>query len=141
MVDNSDKADEQMPEVETEELRPRHKPVEVAAEVIDGPPEVRPADPEPKRIGRPAGAKDVQKRKTAVRAKRTIVVVERPIDPPVAQVEAYLPPPQQMPEQPSPRSLMREAHSMIMQAHHGRSEARRAHFQDNVMRCTSDFRF
>ena len=116
--------------------------VPLPAEVIDGPPQVLPAPPEPKRMGRPTGAKDAQKRKTPVRAKRAIVVVERPIAVPEAAApsESYAPsPPSPPPPPPSPRALMREAQSLILQAHHGRSESRRSHFQESVLRCTSAF--
>ena len=129
----------------------REAPREIApAEVIDGPPKVLPAPPEPKRMGRPTGAKDAQKRKTPVRAKRAVVVVEQPLSTPptpslsMPSPRSHIPPPPPaalLPlSMPSPRSLMREAQSMILQAHHGRTESRRAHFQDSVLRCTSDFR-
>ena len=123
-------------------------PREIApAEVVDGPPKVLPAPPEPKRMGRPTGAKDTQKRKTPVRAKRAVVVVEQPLSAPPTSMpspRSHIPPPPPaavLPlSMPSPRSLMREAQSLILQAHHGRTESRRVHFQDSVLRCTSDFR-
>ena len=118
-------------------------PLPAEAEVMDGPPQVLSAPPEPKRMGRPTGAKDAQKRKTPVRAKRAIVVVERPIAvpesaPPPPPV-SYAPPSPPSPPPPSPRALLREAQSLILQAHHGRSESRRSHFQESVFRCTSAF--
>ena len=137
---------EPLPEVvETDQGPPKRARVPEAAEVVDGPPVVLPAPPEPKRIGRPTGAKDAQKRKTPVRAKRIVeqpIVREPPQETPVVQAPAQESPVVPMPERlpdPSPRSLMREAQSLILQAHYGRSESRRAHFQDSVFRCTQQF--
>ena len=136
---------EPLPEVvETDQGPPKRARVPEAAEVVDGPPVVLPAPPEPKRIGRPTGAKDAQKRKTPVRAKRIVeqpIVQEPPQEAPVVQAQEsrvvqaqerrVTPVPERLPDS-SPRSLMREAQSLILQAHHGRSEARRVHFQDSV---------
>ena len=137
---------EPLPEVvETDQGPPKRARVPEAAEAVDGPPVVLPAPPEPKRVGRPTGAKDTQKRKTPVRAKR---IVEQPIvhepaqEAPVVQApvqERHVVQTQERLPDSSPRSLMREAQSLILQAHHGRSEARRVHFQDSVFRCTQQF--
>jgi hypothetical protein len=89
--------------------------------------------PEPKKRGRPAGAKDKAPRKK-------IKIVAEPLAPPEEPVpsEASEEPaqpsqssaPEPVPEPPSPRTLHRQAAELILHLNNQRSEARRAQMRD-----------
>ena len=89
--------------------------------------------PEPKKRGRPAGAKDRAPRKK-------IKIVAEPLAPPEepepsepsqpSQPSQLEQAPEPMPEPPRPRTLHRQAAELILHLNNQRSEARRAQMRD-----------
>jgi len=89
--------------------------------------------PEPKKRGRPAGAKDRAPRKK-------IKIVAEPLAPPEepepsepsqpSQPSQLEQAPEPVPEPPSPRTLHRQAAELILHLNNQRSEARRAQMRD-----------
>ena len=116
--------------------------VEPATEKEEAPAAIveEPAAPEPKKRGRPSGAKDREPRK------KKVTVVEEPLEappaPPVQEPETpkpTKPAPKAAPkvsietpveEPPSPRSVMRSASMNILQLRELTERARRSHLQD-----------
>ena len=103
--------------------------------------------PEPKKRGRPAGAKDRAPRK------KTIKIVEEPIaqpeepreEPPQEPAQPSQPSqpsqpqPVQAPEPPSPRTLHRQAAELILHMNNQRNEARRANLRDMYTKNVASF--
>ena len=91
------------------------------------------AEPQPKKRGRPAGAKDRAPR-------RKIKIVAEPLAPPEepepsepsqpSQPSQLEQAPEPVPEPPSPRTLHRQAAELILHLNNQRSEARRAQMRD-----------
>ena len=97
-------------------------------------PALEPAQPEPKKRGRPAGAKDKAPRKK-------IKIVAQPLAPPEEDLseepeqpsqpsQSSQPAPEPVPQPPSPRTLHRQAAELILHLNNQRSEARRAQMRD-----------
>ena len=93
-------------------------------------PALEPAQPEPKKRGRPAGAKDKAPR-------RKIKIVTDPLAPPEDLSEEPEQPsqpsqsqPEPVPQPPSPRTLHRQAAELILHLNNQRTEARRAQVRD-----------
>ena len=93
-------------------------------------PALEPAQPEPKKRGRPAGAQDKAPRKK-------IKIVAEPLAPPEDLSEEPEQPsqpsqsqPEPVPQPPSPRTLHRQAAELILHLNNQRTEARRAQVRD-----------
>ena len=113
--------------VENESVAPEPEPDNSAenAEII----------PEPKKRGRPSGAKDRAPRKKTIKIVAEPLQPEEPREEPAQEpalepAQASQPLPVQAPEPPSPRTLHRQAAELILHMNNHRSEARRATLRD-----------
>ena len=91
--------------------------------------------PEPKKRGRPAGAKDKAPRKKIKIVAEPLAPPEEPVpseasEEPAQPSQSSQPTPEPVPEPPSPRTLHRQAAELILHLNNQRSEARRAQMRD-----------
>lgn len=85
------------------------------------------SQPEPKKRGRPPGAKDRAPRKKIKIVAEPLAPPEEPEPSQPSQLEQA---PEPVPEPPSPRTLHRQAAELILHLNNQRSEARRAQMRD-----------
>ena len=141
------------PVIEVVELEKLENPVET----LDKSPDNAPENPEnpPKKNGRPKGSKDSSKRVVTHRPRKKIEIVEESLHADVTTVAAAPEPPVVMktpkpravavniePEiryidryiEHSPRSLIRNAHSHIVNEQKSKHDARKERFSDMILR-------
>ena len=86
--------------------------------------------PEPKKRGRPPGAKDRAPRKKIKIVAEPLAPPEEPAPSEPSQPSQLEQAPEPVPEPPSPRTLHRQAAELILHLNNQRSEARRAQMRD-----------